>query len=239
MSAIQSKRVLLKISGEALKTPGSDTVINTEITKTLAKEIKEIHDLGVQVCLVVGGGNIFRGNIAQGLGMDRVKGDYMGMLATVINGLALEGALTGEGLDARVQSAIGAGRMVQEFSQPKAIAWLEEGRVIVFSGGTGNPYFTTDTAAALRAVEVKCDLLIKATKVDGVYTADPQKDPTATKYDEITYKEAMNKGLRIMDQTAFALCEENNMPIVVLNLFEEGSIKKAVLGQSVGTRVHA
>ena len=202
-----------------------------------AKQIKEIADLGVQTGIVIGGGNIFRGLTGVGEGFDRVKGDQMGMLATVINGLALQSALESLGGKVRMMTAIHMEPVGEAYSHTKAITELNEGKILIFTGGTGNPYFTTDTAAALRAVEIKADVLLKGTRVDGVYTADPEKDPTATKYKTLSFDEAYEKGLKIMDMTAFTLCKENELPILVFDMNTKGNLLKVVEGDDIGTIV--
>jgi uridylate kinase len=230
------KRVLLKLSGESLM--GSQEFgISGEQLKTYAKDIKEIVDAGVEVGIVIGGGNIFRGLSGASEGMDRVQADHMGMLATVINGLALQGALEEAGMFTRLQSAIEMEKIAEPFIRRRANRHLEKGRVVIFGGGTGNPYFTTDTAATLRAVEIKADVILKGTRVDGIYTADPEKDATATKYETISFEEVYEKGLNIMDLTAFTLSKENNLPIIVFDMNKPGNLKKIVTGESIGTLV--
>ncbi|MGB0581215.1 MAG: UMP kinase [Limisphaerales bacterium] len=230
------KRVLLKLSGEAL---GGDQGYGIDPTTvvSMAKQIKEVLGLGVELMIVVGGGNIFRGSFGSERGIERSTGDYMGMLATVINAMALQDTLEKEGVATRVQSAITMTQVAEPFIGRKARRHLEHGRVVIFSCGTGNPYFTTDTAAALRANEMGVDVLLKATKVDGIYDKDPVKHKNAQRYSQISYGEAMRKRLKVMDTTAFALCEENNMPIIVFDLFKRNNIKKVVMGQKVGTLV--
>lgn len=203
-----------------------------------AKQIKEVVDMNVQVAIVIGGGNIFRGIQAEEGGMDRVHGDYMGMLATVINSMALQSALEKQGIDTRLQSAIKMEQICEPFIRRKAVRHLEKNRVVIFGAGTGNPYFTTDTAATLRAIEIEADVVLKGTRVDGIYTADPEKDKTATKYDTITFDEAYSKGLEIMDMTAFTLCKENNLPIIVFDMNKTGNLKKLMEGEKVGTLVN-
>ena len=205
--------------------------------ETYAKDIKEIVDAGVEVGIVIGGGNIFRGLSGASQGMDRVQADHMGMLATVINGLALQGALEEEGIYTRLQSAIEMDKIAEPFIRRRANRHLEKGRVVIFGGGTGNPYFTTDTAATLRAVEIKADVILKGTRVDGIYTADPEKDATATKYETISFEEVYEKGLNVMDMTAFTLSKENNVPIIVFDMNKPGNLKKIVTGESIGTLV--
>ncbi|MBI3990267.1 MAG: UMP kinase [candidate division NC10 bacterium] len=238
MPELKYKRVLLKLSGEAL---AGDTGYGIEegMIRFIAREIKEVSVLGLQIAVVVGGGNIFRGLVATAQGMDRAVADYMGMLATVINGLALQDALEQVRIDTRVQTAIEMKEIAEPFIRRRAIRHLEKGRVVIFVGGTGNPYFTTDTAAALRAMEIGAEVVFKATKVDGVYTADPLKDPTAQKFDELTYIEVLNRKLNVMDSTAISLCMDNHFPIVVFNLRERGILKQLVFGEKVGTIVKA
>ena len=230
------QRILLKLSGEALMGEqqfGIDPAITTQI----AKDIREIQELGVQTAVVIGGGNLFRGLAASAKGMDRATADYMGMLATVINGLALQDALEHNGVPTRVASAIEMRAVAEPFIRRRAVRHLEKGRVVVFAAGTGNPYFTTDTAAALRAMEMKADVILKATKVDGIYTADPMTHPDATKYDEISYIKVLEQGLKVMDATAISLCMDNKLPIVVFNLRTGGNIRRVIMGEPVGTTV--
>jgi uridylate kinase len=232
------QRILLKLSGEALM-GDQDFGISPDVTNFLAGEIKSVVDIGVQVALVVGGGNIFRGEGLARAGMDRVTGDQMGMLATVINALALQDAIERVGMQARVQSAIRINEVCEDFIRRKAMRHLEKGRVLVFAAGTGNPFFTTDSAAALRAVEIEAELMLKATKVDGIYTADPKKDPTARRYDEVTYDEALGKRLGVMDQTAMVLCRDHGMKLCVYDMSAPGALLKIVSGDaSIGTRVN-
>jgi len=238
MSAPAYQRILLKLSGEALMGEqqfGIDPAITTQI----AKDILEIQALGVQTAIVIGGGNLFRGLAASAKGMDRATADYMGMLATVINGLAIQDALEHHGIPTRVASAIEMRAVAEPFIRRRAVRHLEKGRVVVFAAGTGNPYFTTDTAAALRAMEMKADVILKATKVDGIYSADPMKDPEATKYDEISYLKVLQEGLKVMDATAISLCMDNKLPIVVFNLRTSGNLRRVVMGEQVGTTVRA
>lgn len=230
------KRILLKLSGEALmgnKGFGIDQVRLMEY----AKEIKAAYDSGCQVAIVIGGGNIFRGIQAEQGGMDRVHGDYMGMLATVINSMAIQSALEGLGVQTRLQSAIKMEQICEPFIRRKAVRHLEKGRVVIFGAGTGNPYFTTDTAATLRAIEVEAQVILKGTRVDGIYSADPEKDPTATKYEKITFEEVYGKGLEVMDMTAFTLCKENNLPIIVFDMNKEGNLQRLIKGDKIGTLV--
>ena len=213
--------------------------VDPAIVTRIAEEVAEIRDMGVQVAIVIGGGNIFRGMAGSARGMDRATADYMGMLATVMNGLALQDGLEHHGVPTRVLTAIEMRAVAEPFIRRRAIRHLEKGRVVVFAAGTGNPYFTTDTAAALRAMEVKADVIMKATKVDGIYTADPKKDPTATRYDRITYLQVLEQGLQVMDATAISLCMDNKMPIVVLDLNAPGSMRRAIMGEPVGSLVTA
>ena len=230
-------RILLKLSGEALM--GNDAFgINRETVDRIVGEVKEISELGVQVGIVIGGGNIFRGVSQGAAGMDRATADYMGMLATVINALALADAMNRGGLVARVQSALSIEPVVEPYIRGKAIRYLEEGKIVIFGAGTGNPFFTTDTAAALRGREVEAKIVLKATKVDGVYTADPMKDPKATRYQQITFDEAFVKNLKVMDATALALCRDQKLPINVFSIFKPGALKRVVMGEDEGTLVH-
>jgi uridylate kinase len=232
------KRILLKLSGESLM--GDDAFgINRDTIVRVVNEVAEIIHMGVEVAVVIGGGNIFRGVAGGSVGMDRATADYMGMLATVMNALALADTMDKAGLTARVMSAIGIEQVVEPYVRPKALQYLEEGKVVIFAAGTGNPFFTTDTAAALRGAEIGAELVLKATKVDGVYTADPKKDSTATRYDKLTFDEAIAKNLGIMDATAFALCRDQNLPIKVFSIFKNGALKRVVMGESEGTLVHA
>jgi len=237
MSARYS-RVLLKLSGEALM--GEHQFgIDPAVTSQIARDIADIQGLGVQVAVVIGGGNLFRGLAASATGMDRATADYMGMLATVINGLALQDSLEKIGVMTRVLSAIEMRAVAEPFIRRRAVRHLEKGRVVVFAAGTGNPYFTTDTAAALRAMEMKADVILKGTKVDGIYTADPMIHPTATKFDNISYIKVLERGLKVMDATAISLCMDNKLPIVVFNLRTPGNLRKVVMGEMVGTTVAA
>ena len=231
-------RILLKLSGEALM--GEQAFgIDPMVTNQIAKEVAEIQSLGVQTGIVIGGGNLFRGLAASARGMDRATADYMGMLATVINALALQDALEHAGVTTRVTSAIEMRAVAEPFIRRRAIRHLEKGRVVVFAAGTGNPYFTTDTAAALRAMEMKADVILKGTKVDGIYTADPMLHPTATMYDSISYLKVLEQGLKVMDATAISLCMDNKLPIVVFNLRKAGNLGRVVVGDAVGTTVRA
>ncbi len=232
------KRILLKLSGEALM--GGDSFgINRETIDRLVGEVKEISEMGVQVGIVIGGGNIFRGVSQGAAGMDRATADYMGMLATVINALALSDAMNRGGVVARVQSALSIEPVVEPYIRGKAMRYLEEGKVVIFAAGTGNPFFTTDTAAALRGREIEANIVLKATKVDGVYTADPMKDKTATRYHKVTFDEAFVKNLKVMDATALALCRDQKLPINVFSIFKLGALRRVVMGEDEGTLVHA
>lgn len=236
MSNIKYKRVLLKLSGESLM--GKQQFgIDSEMLVHYAKQIKELQELGVEIAVVIGGGNIFRGLSAHQTGIERVQGDYMGMMATVINGMALQSALEQHGVYTRLVTAIKMEKIAEPFIRRRAIRHLEKGRVVIFSAGTGSPYFTTDSAAALRANEIGANVILKGTRVDGVYSADPEKDKNAVKYDEITFAKVISSGLGVMDMTAFTLCRENNLPIVVFDINEPENLKKIVLGQRVGTLV--
>ena len=238
MADIKYKRVLLKLSGEALAPQGS-TGIDPEAAKMISNQIKNCVQIGANLAIVIGGGNIWRGKVGLELGMDRATADYMGMLATVMNSLALMDALENIGVTTRVQTSIEMRAIAEPYIRRRALRHIEKDRVVIFAGGTGNPYFTTDTAAALRAVEINAELLIKATKVDGIYDSDPKKNPDAKKFDRLTYMDALNKQLQVMDATAISLCMENHMPLMVLNLWEEGSLNKALMGEKVGTLVEA
>jgi uridylate kinase len=230
------KRVLLKLSGEALM-GDQQFGVDPKVVVRIADDIQDIQRLGVETAIVIGGGNIFRGLAASARGMDRATADYMGMLATVINGLALQDALEQHGVLTRVVTAIEMRAVAEPFIRRRAIRHLEKGRVVIFAAGTGNPYFTTDTAAALRAMEIKADVILKGTKVDGIYTADPMLDTTATKYDSISYLQVLERQLKVMDATAISLCMDNRLPIVVFNMREAGSIRRVVMGEPVGTTV--
>jgi uridylate kinase len=230
------KRILLKLSGESLM-GDKDFGIDNNRLKSYANQIKEIHDAGVEVAIVIGGGNIFRGVQAEEGGMDRTHGDYMGMLATMINSMALQSALESAGVQSRLQSAIEMKAIAEPFIRRRAMRHLEKGRVVVFGAGTGNPFFTTDSAAALRAIEINADVILKGTRVDGIYTSDPEKNPDATKYDMISFDDVYGKGLKIMDMTAFTLCKENNLPIIVFDMDTPGNLKQVVDGEQVGTIV--
>jgi len=235
-TATTYQRILLKLSGEALMGSG-DYGIQTDVITRIAEEIKTIVELGVQIGLVIGGGNIFRGEGLAASGMDRVTGDHMGMLATVINSLAMQEALENQGLHARVMSAVKINQMCEDYIRRRAVRHLEKGRVVIFAGGTGNPFFTTDSAASLRAIEINADILLKATKVDGVYSDDPVKNPDARRYETISYDEALEQKLGVMDATAIVLCRDNNLPLRVLNLNEPGALLRLIQGESVGTLV--
>jgi len=230
-------RVLLKLSGESLMGE-RNYGIDPKMLEQYAKEIKMITNVGVQVAIVIGGGNIYRGMNESETGIERAQGDYMGMLATVINGMALQAALEKEGVNTRLQSAIKMEQVAEPYIRRKAIRHLEKGRVVIFGAGTGNPYFTTDTAGSLRAIEINADVILKGTRVDGIYTADPEKDPTATRYEFLTFTEVIGKNLRVMDMTAFTLCQENNLPIIVFNMNRNGNLLNVVNGQQVGTLVN-
>ncbi|MFV0606186.1 MAG: UMP kinase [Niabella sp.] len=230
------KRILVKLSGESLM--GNNSFgMDSAVIAQYAKEILEVTKAGVEVALVIGGGNIYRGMNEAETGIERAHGDYMGMLATVINGMALQAGLEKVGLYTRLQSAIKMEQVAEPYIRRRAIRHLQKGRVVIFGAGTGNPYFTTDTAGSLRAIEIGADVILKGTRVDGVYTADPEKDPTATKYNHVTYQECLSKNLRIMDMTAFALCMENNLPIIVFDMNQAGNLKKVVMGEEVGTLI--
>ncbi len=230
------KRILLKLSGEALMGK-KQFGIDTNLLAEYASEIKIAVDNGVEVAIVIGGGNIFRGLQAAEGGMDRVQGDYMGMLATVINSMALQSALESIGVSTRLQSAIKMEAICEPFIRRRAVRHLEKGRVVIFGAGTGNPYFTTDTAASLRAIEIEADVILKGTRVDGIYTADPEKDKTATRYSKITFAEVYEKNLQVMDMTAFTLCQENKLPIIVFDMNKSGNLKRIVDGEEIGTLV--
>ena len=229
------KRVLLKLSGEALSSP--EAAFDPEILKRLAKELKEVQKLGVELAIVVGGGNFIRGKMMAEMGMNRAQADYMGMLGTVINALAVQNALEQEGVQTRVQTAVEMQKVAEPFILRRALRHLEKGRIVIFGAGTGSPYFSTDTTAALRASEINADVVLKATKVDGVYTADPKKDATATKYDEISYIDVLTKGLKVMDATAISMCMDNKIPLIVFDMFGKDNLMKIVKGEPVGTLV--
>jgi uridylate kinase len=232
---LKYKRILLKLSGEALH--GDNKAISPSTLARISEEVKEVVELGVEIALVIGGGNIFRGVAAATQGMDRATADYMGMLATVINSLALQDALEKIGLDTRVQSAIEMQQLAEPYIRRRAVRHLEKGRVVIFAAGTGNPYFTTDTAASLRAMEIGADAILKATKVEGVYDYDPEKDPKARMFNQVSYLDALNRGLKVMDATAISLCMDNDLPIIVFAMVRPGNVKNVVLGGKVGTLV--
>jgi len=230
------KRILLKLSGESLMGDKQYGIDNNQVLQ-YAKDIKSVFDKGIEIAVVVGGGNIFRGLSAEKSGMERAQADYMGMLATVINCMALQNALESIGVETRLQSAIKMEQICEPYIRRRAMHHLEDHKIVIFGAGTGNPYFTTDTAASLRAIEIKADVVLKGTRVDGIYTADPEKDPTATRYDEITFQEVYDKGLNVMDMTAITLCQENNLPIIVFDMNKEGNFMKIAEGAAIGTLV--
>ncbi|HUH45960.1 MAG TPA: UMP kinase [Arenibacter sp.] len=234
---MQYKRILLKLSGEALMGE-KQYGIDPKRLSAYADEIKEVVDKGIEVAIVIGGGNIFRGLAGASDGMDRVQGDHMGMLATVINGLALQSALELKGVQTRLQSAIQINEVAEPFIRRRAMRHLEKGRVVIFGGGTGNPYFTTDSAAVLRAIDIEANVILKGTRVDGIYTSDPEKDVTATKFDTISFQDVLTKGLKVMDTTAFTLSQENELPIVVFDMNKKGNLLKLVSGENIGTVVN-
>jgi uridylate kinase len=231
------QRILLKLSGESLM-GGQQYGIDAKRLEQYASEIKTVIDRDIEVAIVIGGGNIFRGLSGASQGMDRVQGDHMGMLATVINGLALQSALENQGVETRLQTAIKIDEVAEPFIRRRAMRHLEKGRVVIFGGGTGNPYFTTDSAAVLRAIEIKADVILKGTRVDGIYSADPEKDKSAVRYDKISFQDVLNKGLKVMDTTAFTLSQENELPIVVFDMNKDGNLLKVVTGEDVGTEVN-
>jgi len=231
-----NKRILLKLSGESLM-GNQQYGIDPEAAKNYATEVQTVVEQNFQLAIVIGGGNIFRGLNAEKSGIDRVQGDYMGMLATVINGMALQNAIEQLGIQTRLMSAIEMNKISEPYIRRKAVRHLEKGRVVIFGAGTGNPYFTTDTAAALRATEINADVILKGTRVDGIYSADPEKDPNAVKYDEITFQTALDKNLRVMDLTAFTMCKENKLPVIVFDINEPGNLLKIVKGEKIGTLV--
>ena len=237
MSKSVYKRVLLKLSGESLAEQDGGFGIDVEAIKNLAKEVLDGKNLGVEMAIVIGGGNIFRGATASNLGMERVTGDYMGMLATIINALALQHALEDVGVQTRVQTAIEIPQVAETYIRRRAIRHLEKGRVVIFAAGTGNPYFTTDTAASLRAVEIGADVIFKATKVDGIYSADPMEDDSAVKFSQLSYLEILKKGLQVMDSTSVSLCMDNKLPMIIFNVREKSNIKKVLMGEKIGTLV--
>ncbi|MEC5396350.1 UMP kinase [Uliginosibacterium sp. H1] len=231
------KRILLKLSGEALM--GDDAYgINQGIVSRIVSDVAEVQRLGVEIGIVIGGGNIFRGMAGAASGMDRATADYMGMMATIMNAMALGDAMRVAGVAARVQSALNIEQVVEPYIRGKSIRYLEEGRIVIFAAGTGNPFFTTDTAAALRGTEIGAEIVLKATKVDGIYTADPKKDPNATRYAKISFDEAIARNLQVMDATAFALCRDQKLPINVFSLFKPGALRRVVMGEDEGTMVH-
>jgi len=236
VATIKYRRILLKLSGEALA--GEQGYgIDPDVINGIAAEIKEVSALGVEIAVVIGGGNIFRGLAASSKGMDRASADYMGMLATVMNSLAMQDALEKQGVVTRVQSAIDMQQIAEPYIRRRAVRHLEKGRVVIFSAGTGNPYFTTDTAASLRAMEINAEVILKATKVDGIYSADPRKDKNAIRLSKLTYLEVLQKGLQVMDATATSLCMDNNLPMIIFNMTQRDNIKKVVLGEEIGTIV--
>ncbi len=230
------KRILLKLSGESLMGENQYGIDPKRLSE-YADEIKELIEKGVEIAIVIGGGNIFRGVAGAGNGIDRVQADYMGMLATIINGLALQSAIEDKGIKTRLQTAIKMEQIAEPFIKRRAVRHLEKGRVVIFGGGTGNPYFTTDTAAVLRAIEINADAILKGTRVDGIYTADPEKDSNATKYDTLSFRDAISKNLKIMDTTAFTLSQENKLPIIVFDMNKKGNLLKVVSGENIGTTV--
>ncbi len=230
------KRILLKLSGESLMGDQQYGIDNKQVLQ-YAQDIKSVRDKGIEIAIVVGGGNIFRGLSAEKSGMDRAQADYMGMLATVINCMALQNALETVGVETRLQSAIKMEQVCEPYIRRRAMHHLEEGKIVIFGAGTGNPYFTTDTAASLRAIEIKADVVLKGTRVDGIYTADPEKDPTAKRFDEISFQEVYDKGLNVMDMTAITLCQENKLPIIVFDMNKEGNFMRIASGEPIGTLV--
>lgn len=236
MTRPKFQRIILKLSGESLMGSGAYG-IDPKTTFSIAQNVKEVKELGVEIAIVIGGGNIFRGVSASGSGFDRTTADYMGMLATAINGMALQDALEKSGVMTRLQTALEMAKIAEPYIRRRAMRHLEKERVVIFAGGTGNPYFSTDTTAALRASEINAQVILKGTKVDGVYSADPKLDPKAVKFDELSYIEVLNKRLKVMDATAISLCMENNMPIIVFNMWEPENLKKIVLGEKIGTRI--
>ena len=239
MSEAIYKRVLLKLGGESLVAEEGDFGLDEKALKNITEEIRAAKDLGVEIAIVIGGGNILRGASLSSIGIERTTGDYMGMLATVINALALQAALEQAGIATRVQTAIEIQEVAEAYVRRKAVRHLEKGRVVIFAGGTGNPYFTTDTAASLRAMEVGADVIFKATKVDGIYSSDPRTDKDAIKYKELSYLDVLKKGLKVMDSTAVSLCMDNKLPMVIFNFRQEHSIKRVLLGEKIGTTVGA
>jgi uridylate kinase len=237
MSEPKYKRILLKLSGEALNGGDKNQVIDFNVLDQYAREIRRVYDVGVEIAIVIGGGNIFRGASVEKSGIDRVQGDHMGMLATVINGMAVQSSLEKHGMLTRLMSAIKMEQVCEPLIRRRAVRHLEKKRIVIFGAGTGNPYFTTDTTASLRAIESEAEVVLKGTRVDGVYTADPEKDPSAVKYTQLSFDEALAKNLKIMDLTAFALCKENNLPIIVFDMNKPGNLYDLVMGGAVGTLV--
>ena len=233
------KRVLLKLGGESLAAENGGFGIDQEALTNISAEVAEAKNMGVQIAIVIGGGNILRGATASGLGMERVTADYMGMLATVINALALQGAMESHGVPTRVLTALDIRQVAEPYVRRRAIRHLEKGRVVIFAAGTGNPYFTTDTAASLRAIEVEAEVIFKATKVDGVYSADPMKDADATKFAKLSYIDVLNKGLKVMDSTSVSLCMDNKLPMIIFNVSQKDSIKRVLMGENIGTTIGA
>lgn len=231
------KRILLKLSGEALMGEQNYGIDPKKLVQ-YANEIRKVKDLGLEIAIVIGGGNIFRGESAEDIGIDRVQGDYMGMLATVINGMALQSALEKAGMYTRLMSGFKIEQVCEQFIRRRAVRHLEKGRIVIFGAGIGNPYFTTDTTASLRAVEIVADVVLKGTRVDGLYTADPEKDPTATKFSDISFKEVFKNGYQVMDMTAFTLCQENNLPIIIFDMNKPDNLFNIVKGEKVGTLIH-
>jgi uridylate kinase len=236
LSKLKFKRVLLKLTGEAVSGEGGYG-IDQRVVKDIALEIKEVHEMGIEIAVVIGGGNIFRGSTAANNGMDRVTADYMGMLATIMNGLALQDALEKVGVHTRMLTAIEMRQVAEPYVRRRALRHMEKGRVVIFAGGTGSPYFTTDTTASLRALEINADAILKATKVDGVYSADPVKDKNAVKFTDLTYMDVLQKDLKVMDATAISLCRDNNLPIIVFSLKNKGNVKRVLSGEKIGTIV--
>ena len=237
MSSALYKRVLLKLGGESLVDEEGDFGLHEDALKNITEELKAAKDLGIEIAIVIGGGNIFRGSSLSSIGIERATGDYMGMLATVINALALQAALEQAGIPTRVQTAIEIQAVAEPYVRRRAVRHLEKGRIVIFAGGTGNPYFTTDTAASLRAMEIGADVIFKATKVDGIYSSDPRTDVDAVKYDELSYIEVLKKGLKVMDSTSVSLCMDNKLPMVIFNFRHKHSIKRVLLGEKIGTTV--
>lgn len=236
MSTVKYKRILLKLSGESLM-GDQEFGISPAMLQLYSNSIKELHDLGIEVAVVIGGGNIYRGLQAADAGIERTQGDYMGMMATVINGMALQSAVESTGVTTRLVTAIEMKEIAESYIRRRAVRHLEKGRIVIFAAGTGNPYFTTDSAAALRANEIEADVILKGTRVDGIYSADPEKDPNATKYDNLTFMEAIQKGLNVMDMTAFTLCKENDLPIIVFDINDPKNLTRIVRGEHIGTLV--